>query len=70
MVLSRRKKNPSTISRSRSLASTAERRALLGVGGNPSKVARSPEACGEVPRAIAMRRDKAGTHAQPIGDLG
>jgi hypothetical protein len=32
-ILSRRKKNPSTISRSRSLASSAERRLGLGWGG-------------------------------------
>ena len=37
LFLSRRKKNPSTISRSRSLASWAERRAVLGVGESASK---------------------------------
>ena len=34
--VSRRKKNPSTISRSRSLASSAERREELGLGGGVS----------------------------------
>jgi hypothetical protein len=37
MPLSRRKKKPSTISRSCSLASFAERRAVLGGGSNVSK---------------------------------
>jgi hypothetical protein len=38
-VLSRRKKNRSTISRSRSFASWAERRLVLGHGGNVSNTA-------------------------------
>ena len=39
-VFSRRKKNPSTISRSRPLASCAERRVVLG-GGVDCKVAQA-----------------------------
>jgi hypothetical protein len=53
-LLNRRKKNPSTISRSRSLASWAERRVVLGPGGNVSNTAPSTPTPGEFQVAVAF----------------
>jgi hypothetical protein len=69
-VLSRQKKNPPTISRSRSLASWAERRAVLGLGGNTSKAARAGEVTARAARPIALGRQGPGEQAQRIGDPG
>ena len=67
-VLSRRKKNPSTISRSRSLASCAENRVVLGIGSNVSKAARSVPAWRRNCPYRGQCRADASTLAQWIGD--
>jgi hypothetical protein len=67
-VLSRQKKNPSTISRSRSLASCAERRVVLGIGSNVSKAARTPAAWRRNCPYRGQCRADASTLAQWIGD--
>ena len=67
-VLSRRKKNPSTISRSRSLASSAERRAVLGGGCNVSKTA--PRIVAVTGRARPIVLEAGRTQVQCIADPG